>query len=72
MAISLEIGILDLLAEFKAHTFEILCTLKTAGAISACTLKPLLNGVNHLFVLVKPDLHYLYSSISLTRLSFGT
>lgn len=38
MAIALVIGVSDLAAKFKAHTFVFLCSLKAAGAVSACFL----------------------------------
>lgn len=38
MAIALVIGVSDLAAKFEAHTFVFLCSLKAAGAVSACFL----------------------------------
>ena len=72
MAIALEALVCYLLLELLAHALEIIGALKTAGAISARPLQALLDHLDDLLVFVKPDLHYLFSSISEASFAFGT
>ena len=71
MAIALVILVSYLLAKFAAHTFILLCPLKAAGTVSACSPKSFLNGGNDLLVLVISYLH-LFSSTSALRVALGT
>ena len=57
MAVAFKIGVLYLVSEFLAHTFEILGALKSAGTISARALKSLLHGIDDLGIFVKSYLH---------------
>ena len=72
MAIAFVIFVSDLVAEFLAHTFIILCALKAARAIASCALESFLHGFNHCGVFVKSYLHYLLSSIFFASVAFGT
>lgn len=55
MAKSLELGVLDLLAELLAHTFRVLASVPAAGAVSSRPLKPFFNGFDDLRVLIQSD-----------------
>ena len=66
MAVSLKIGIGNLLAELLAHTLEVLGALKSAGTVSALLPEPLLYGCDYLLVFVQTDFHNL--SITYCRL----
>ena len=65
VAISLEIGVGDLLAEFLADALIVLGTLKTAGTIAAFGFKALFDGLYYFFVFVESDLwlHCFYSFV---------
>lgn len=71
MAVALKILILYLVAEFLAHTFIVLCALKSAGAVAARANESFLNRRDDLGVFVKPYLH-LYFSIRREILALGT
>ena len=59
MAIALEVGVFDLLAELLAHTLGVGGALSAAGAVSARGLQPLLDGFDDLLVFVKCYSHRL-------------
>ena len=52
VAIALKVGVGYLLAELAADAFIVLSALEAAGAISALSLKPLLDGFYHFFVFI--------------------
>ena len=62
MAVALEVGILDLIAELLAHTLVFLCAGKPARAVAAGALEALLDAGDYLLVLVQPYLHSASSS----------
>lgn len=57
MAISLEIGVCDLLPELLANALVLLGALETAGAIAAGTLQAVLYGLDHFCIFVQSDCH---------------
>ena len=57
MAITLEIGVSYLLAEFLTHAFKIFRARNSARAVSAGAFKPLFYGIYNLFVFIKSYLH---------------
>lgn len=57
MAESLEIGILDLISEFLAHTFGFFTAFEATGAVTARAGKTLPDGFGDGFIGVFPDLH---------------
>ena len=57
MAIAFEIGIRDLLTEFLADTFVVLCFLQMAGAIAALSFKSRLDLRDKLGVFIQSDRH---------------
>jgi hypothetical protein len=65
MAISLEIGVGDLITEFLADALIILGALKTAGAVTALGFKTFFDGLYYFFVFVESDLwlHCFYSFV---------
>ena len=62
MAISLELGIGNLIAEFLADALVLLCTLQAAGAISAGTLQTVFDHLNHFLIFIQSDGHNITSS----------
>ena len=57
VAVSLVVGVIDLVLELLAHTLGLLCPLQTAGAVAARALQPLTDGVDNFLVLIQRDLH---------------
>ena len=55
MAIALEIGVGNLVAEFLAHTLILLRPLQPARTVSAGALQPLPDSGNNLFVFIQPN-----------------
>ena len=55
MAVSLKLGVSNLIAEFLAHTFVFLGHLILARAVSALCLKSLFNACYDFLILVKPN-----------------
>ena len=60
MAIALEIGISDLIAEFLTHTFIVFRLLQTARTIAVLHLQAFAHAGNDLFVFVQSDCHTNY------------
>ena len=58
MAITLEIGVCDLLPEFLADALVFLATLQTAGAVTAGALQALFDHLNHFLIFVQPYSHW--------------
>ena len=52
MAISLELGIGNLIPEFLADALVFLCALQTAGTIAAGTLQAFLDRLYHFLIFV--------------------
>ena len=65
MAVALEIGILDLLAEFLAHALIFLGLSYAAGTVAFLLFQPFLDGADDLFVFVQSDLHAFFTSFQL-------
>ena len=61
MAISLEVGVSHLLAEFFANTFCIFAVLASAGAVAAALFESLSDHADDLFVFIKAYRHYNFS-----------
>ena len=57
MAITLEIGVCDLLPEFLANALILLGTLEAARAIATGTLQAFLDGLNHFCIFIQSDSH---------------
>ena len=57
MAIALEIGVGNLVAEFLAHTLILLRSGQAAGAVAPCALQTLADGLDDLGILVETYLH---------------
>ena len=57
MAVTLEIGVCDLLPELLANALVLFGALETAGAIAAGTLQAVLYGFAHLCIFVQSDCH---------------
>ena len=55
MAIALEIGVGNLVAEFLAHTLILLRPLQSARTVSAGALQTLPDSGNNLFVFIQPN-----------------
>ena len=62
MAVALEVGILDLIAELLTHTLVFLRAGEPARAVAAGALEPLLDAGDDLLVLVQPYLQSASSS----------
>jgi hypothetical protein len=65
MAISLEIGVGDLLTEFLADALIVLGALEATGAVTALGFKTFFDGLYYFFVFVESDLwlHCFYSFV---------
>lgn len=57
MAVALECGIGDLLAEFLAHAFVILRFLQTARTVASCAFETLFDGLDDFGVRIEGDFH---------------
>ena len=57
MAISLEIGVSDLLPELLANALVLLGALETAGAIAAGTLQAVLYCLDHFCIFIESNSH---------------
>lgn len=57
VTVALEIGIGDLVTEFKAGAFYVLAFSDAAGAIAALGFKPFPDSPDDLLVFVQSDLH---------------
>jgi hypothetical protein len=57
MAITLEIGVCDLLTELLANALILLGTLEAAGAITTGTLQAVLYGLDYFCIFVQSDCH---------------
>ena len=57
MAVTLEIGVGDLLSEFLADALIVLTALHAAGAIAAGPLEPFSHGLYHFLIFVQPNCH---------------
>ena len=57
MTVSFEIRICDLLPELLANALVLLGPLQAARAISAGSLQPLTDGLDHFFIFVQPHCH---------------
>ena len=64
MAISLEIGIGDLLPEFLANALIFLGALQSAGAIAAGAFQAFPDGLHHFLILIESDSHRLTSLLA--------
>ena len=63
MAVALEVGVLDLGAEFGAHTLIFGGALQTAGAIAARHLQPSADAFYDFLVGIFFDLHFFYRPV---------
>ena len=59
MAVALEVGVLDLIAEFLAHALVFLRAGESARAVAACPLQALFNCFYCFFVGIKCYFHLL-------------
>ena len=59
MAVTLEIGIGDLLPEFLADALVLLRPFQAAGAVSAGALETVLDHLDHFLVVIQSDSHNL-------------
>ena len=57
MAVTLEIGICDLLPEFLANALILLGTLQAARAITTGTLQAVFHGLYHFCIFIESDCH---------------
>ena len=57
MAVSLEIGVCDLLAELLANALVFFRPLESAGAVTAGTLQAVLYGLDYFLVFIESDSH---------------
>ena len=57
MAVTLEVGICDLLPEFFADALVFFGSCQTAGAVTAGALQSFLDRLYHFFVFVQPNSH---------------
>ena len=57
VAISLKIGIGDLVTKFLAHALVVLGFLEAAGTVSAARLQTFLDSLDELGVLIQSDFH---------------
>ena len=55
MAVSGEVGILNLLAEFLTNALVLLCPFQTAGAVSTGALETLSDHLYHFFIFIQSD-----------------
>ena len=55
MAVALEIGVGNLVAEFLTHALVLLRPLQAAGAVSAGALQALPDSGNNLFIFIQPN-----------------
>jgi len=52
MAEALVVGISDLLPELLTYALIVLCPLQSAGAIAACPLETVPDGLDHFLVVI--------------------
>ena len=71
MAVALEIGILDLLAEFLAHALGILGNFSSARAVPALFLQTVLDHFDDGFILVETNFHPRISLMISSSASLG-
>ena len=57
MAISLEVGVRNLLPEFLANALVLFGTLETAGAIATGALETILYSLDHFCIFIESDSH---------------
>ena len=57
MAVTLEVGVRDLLPELLANALILFGTLESAGAIATGTLQAVLYGPDYFRILIKSDSH---------------
>ena len=57
MAVSLEIGVCDLLTEFLANALILFGTLESAGTITSGTLQAILHGFDCFCIFIESDSH---------------
>ena len=57
MAVTLEIGVCDLLPELLTDALILLSALETAGAVSAGTLQSVLYGLYYFCIFIESDSH---------------
>ena len=57
MAKALEVFVLYLLSEFLAHTFPVVGSCRSAGAVTAGSFKPFFDKTNHFLVGIEFDGH---------------
>ena len=57
VAVTLKIGVRNLLPEFLTNALIILGTVQPAGAIAAGALQAVPDGLDHFFVFIEPNCH---------------
>ena len=61
MAVTLEIGVCDLLTEFFANTLVLFCPFPAAGTVASGLLETLFDHLYHLVIRVQFDCHIHHS-----------